>query len=60
MVTGCDGARAAEALDASECDVKVAILIVLLGKGTQTCRGVLDAHHGNVSTSIREAQTKPA
>ena len=58
MATGCDGARAAEALDASERDVKVAILTVLLGKDAGACQGILDAHCGNVSASIQKTRMR--
>lgn len=51
--TGCDAAQAARALEESGRDVKVAILMVLLGKEQGACRRALEAHGGNVSKTIR-------
>lgn len=50
--TGCNAVQAARALEESGHDVKVAILMVLLGKGQDACREALATYKGNVSAAI--------
>lgn len=51
--TECSAVRAAEALEASGQDVKVAICMVLLDASADACRDELLAHGGNVAATIR-------
>lgn len=53
LATECSAGRAAEALEASGQDVKVAICMVLLDASADACRDELLAHGGNVAAAIR-------